>query len=131
MYGKLALTPAQVNTNYIQCVKHNNNIQVIYKHTILRLTKLTILIHVKRSTSRYSNLGYISKGVISNLIQLEKDILEKWHTNKYPCFIITKELSKYANNMNKPFTKLLIEINGIWENRYQYGLIYNISNIEI
>ena len=131
MFGKLALTPAQVNPNYIQCVKHSNNIQINYKHAILKLNSLTILINVNRPIHKGTTLGYIPKGILNKLINLEHAILDKWRTDKHPCFLITKELAKYQHTTSNPFTKVLIEISGIWENRCQYGLIYNISNIGI
>jgi hypothetical protein len=129
MFGKLALTPSQVNPNYIYCVKNNNNIHIRYHHNILKLTSLTLIVHSKKTGIGYLKPGYISKGVLTKLIQLEHSVLEKWHTGKHPCCVITKELYNYTMNTQEPCTKMLIEITGIWENRFQYGLIYNISNI--
>jgi hypothetical protein len=53
---------------------------------------------------------------ISNLGKIERDVLQSYHTTKYPVYNVEKHLQRNS--------KSILKISGIWENDTSYGLAY-------
>ena len=129
MICKLALAPSQVNTNDIQFIKSHKTIHIIYSTSKMKLTSLNIVVPIKPYSVGYYPLRYINKGLTAQLEKLEYSIIHKWNTLKHPVYRITKDIHSFLNTAPKSMTSLIIEIIGIWETRFQYGVIFKVCSI--
>jgi hypothetical protein len=129
MIGKLALAPSQVNSNDIQFIKSHKTIHIIYINSKMKLTSLNIVVPIKPPSVGYYPLRYINKGLTVQLEKLEYSILHKWNTLKQPVYKITKDIHSFLNTAPKSMTSLIVEIIGIWETRFQYGVIFKVGSI--
>jgi hypothetical protein len=74
-----------------------------------------------------------NKDVLARLVQLEKEILSKYHeegSNKKPVYNIGRQLAEYPGTITLSHVKrglykgVVVKIIGIWENETEYGLIH-------
>lgn len=129
MIGKLALAPSQVNANDVQFIKSHKNIHIIYINSKMKLTSLNILVPIKPPAVGYYPLRYINKGTLAQLEKLEYSILHKWNTLKQPFYKMNKEIHSFLNTAPASTTSVVVDIIGIWETRFQYGLIFKVGSI--
>jgi hypothetical protein len=99
--------------------KNKSNTNIIYKDSLFTLN--SIYIFVKLNLNKLTKTCHINKSDLSQLINLEYNILQKYK-HKYPVYTIKKNIY----NTNQSLKYLYINITGIWENDTQCGLIYNI-----
>jgi len=118
----LILKPEQVDLYNIRYIQKNTNINIIYKDSLFTLNSIYIL--VKLYSNKLNNNIYINKSDLSQLINLEYNIL-KQNKNKYPVYTIKNQI--YDKIKPNPLRYLYINITGIWENTTQCGLIYTIN----
>jgi hypothetical protein len=128
MIGKITINPSQLKPDYIYFVKTYTTIKIIYKHPLCTISPITVIIPINRSINRYYTRS-IPKGLISQIVQMEHLILCKWKTTKHPQPNMKPAICHFINNRLTTETRLIITINGIWENQHQYGISYFLSSM--
>lgn len=122
----LILKPDQVDINKILYITDNpdmnttTNTNIIYKDTLFTLNSIYIL--VKLNSNNFTKNNYIAKSDLSQLVNLEYNILQ--NKNKYPLYNIKNQI--YNTIKDSKLIYIYINITGIWENKTQCGLLYNI-----
>jgi hypothetical protein len=129
MLGKITITPSQLNTEYMYFVKSYNTVKIIYRHPLCNMTQIIVMVPLIRNMYKYYNQG-VPKGLLSQIIQMENAILSKWKTMKQPQFHMKPAICHFINHrLTSSETRLVITINGIWENHHQYGVSYFLSSM--
>jgi hypothetical protein len=118
--------------------KHKTRIG--YKEDNLLLNGLYLILNIKDlcfiniNHTYKCTFGYNrNKNVLLKLIQLEKDILNKYGmdiSNKRPVYNICRQVVEYPGTISLTNTKkgfyrgVVVKIVGIWETELEYGLIH-------
>jgi hypothetical protein len=59
------------------------------------------------------------------MIEVERDILSKYKTTKYPKYVVKEQLEQNQIKLHPGDTStLILKISGIWETSTYYGLAY-------
>ena len=129
------------NKNYIffgdstknTVITNGKFIRIIYSNEICSLNGLYILVPLSNIKKINSNTCSINNNnlCIKNLCNIEKDILDKYHSNKTKEYKLQEQLNKniikifnFKNNLKK----IIIKISGLWEDDNSCGLTYKFIN---
>jgi hypothetical protein len=132
------------NVTIFKNSKHK--IRIGYKDDKLLLNVLYLMLNIKDicfiniNNSYKCTFGYNrNKNILFKLIQLEKDILERYGIGKLqkrPVYNICRQIIEYPgtislSNTKKGFYKgVIVKIVGIWETELEYGLIHYFYPID-
>ena len=128
MIGKITINPSQLKPEYICFVRSYTTIKIIYKHPLCTISPISVIIPINRSVNRYYARS-IPKGLIAQIAQMENMILCKWKTSKHAQLNMKTAICHFINHRITIESKLIITINGIWENQNQYGISYFLSSM--
>jgi hypothetical protein len=63
--------------------------------------------------------------LVDTMMEVERDILSKYKTNKQPKYVVKEQLEQHHIKLHPGDTNILIlKISGIWETSSYYGLAY-------
>ena len=82
--------------------------------------------HKKETPHNADNSPNITTDFLHQIIQIEKDILEKYQCSKSPKYVLQERIIEqrcFKANINK-HVKLILKISGVWETDTSYGLAY-------
>lgn len=134
------------NVTIFKNSKHKTRIG--YKEDKMLLNGLYLMLNIKDicfiniNHSYKCTFGYNrNKNLLFKLIQLEKDILDKYgmavcNSTKRPVYNICRQIIEYPgtislSNTKKGFYKgVIVKIVGIWETEFEYGLIHYFYPID-
>tara|TARA_B100000424_G_C22927908_1_gene493618 strand:- start:938 stop:1357 length:420 start_codon:yes stop_codon:yes gene_type:complete len=107
-------------------------IRIIYSNTVYTLNGLYILIPLNNIKKINSNTCSINNNsFIKNLCNIEKDILDKYHSSKTKQYKLQEQLNKNIIkifNSKNTFKKIIIKISGLWEDDDSFGITYKFIN---
>ena len=114
----MIFTPSQIDTDYIDFInKPNGTSHILYTHPLFTMKSMHIVLLLIQNNNNNTKL-------MNQLTLLEYTILQKIKTTKYPIYNMKSKLYNYLIIHNP--CKMFVHIVGIWENTYQYGLIFSI-----
>jgi|688.fasta_scaffold250986_2 hypothetical protein len=66
-----------------------------------------------------------NRELVDTMIEVERDILSKYKTTKYPKYVVKEQLEQNQIKLHPGDTStLILKISGIWETSTYYGLAY-------
>ena len=115
-------------------------IRILYSTHNLVLNGIYLLVHINDITcDKYYNKYKCNfntlhnKDIIDNIKTIEENILRKIEIKKIPQLKIYEQLRngniKLFNEVNKSFCSFILNISGIWETQFNYGLTYKFIKI--
>jgi hypothetical protein len=121
------------NSIFIKLLYSTNHISLNGIFLLCNFNNFTIEKHYNKVSILW-NQNHNSK-LETELINIEKKVLDKYKTNKNPSYIISNFVKRkcikiFSDNTEKDhFNSILLRISGIWENDREYGLAFKFLEL--